>query len=507
MLDIKKTLRAGVPLVVVETSDPAQSEVNILAQLNGKAKDNPVMRHDLARGLVPLNEAAREYATEVYSGEDIATLKVTEMLIGWCAYAERDRANLRTFLLMVNPQMSWGRPDGGAFIVQAIWNLRDTLKRSASQLYLLVPRGTQLPVELRGDVVVLIDSLPDRNEIKEIVRGVTQPYLSEAQVGDLERVVDTVTGIPAFGIEQVVSMSVTKAGLNLDELWTRKRQTIEQTRGLKVWRGGETFEQVQGYPFIVNEMRTLQKADDAPLCYVLIDEFEKSIGNVQGDNTNVSQDQLKSLLTFMEDYEVTGSIFIGIGGSGKSAIAKAAGNDAGVPTIAMDLGSLKESALGASETNIRKALDVIYSVSQGRMYFIATCNSIGLIPTEMKRRFTDGIYYFPLPDDAARESIWPVYFKKYGLPAQDRPDDRGWTGAEIRNCARRAKRRKVTLIEAARAIVPVSVSDREVLERLQSAAHNRYLDAARGGAYRNPAIVDAPALVSPTSNKRQLEVE
>ncbi|MGB7590439.1 MAG: hypothetical protein WBO19_04275, partial [Terriglobia bacterium] len=39
----------------------------------------------------------------------------------------------------------------------------------------------------------------------------------------------------------------------------------------------------------------------------------------------------------------------------------------------------------------------IDAVSQGRMLFIATCNSIASLPPELRRRFTLGTFFFDLP--------------------------------------------------------------------------------------------------------------
>jgi hypothetical protein len=41
-------------------------------------------------------------------------------------------------------------------------------------------------------------------------------------------------------------MSLSKKGLDLEQLWERKRQVIEQVPGLSVWRGGETFDDIGG---------------------------------------------------------------------------------------------------------------------------------------------------------------------------------------------------------------------------------------------------------------------
>ena len=65
--------------------------------------------------------------------------------------------------------------------------------------------------------------------------------------GDDEgRAVDALLGLAAFPAEQVVAMSLSKRGLDHDQLWERKRQVIEQAPGLTVWRGGEAFTDVGG---------------------------------------------------------------------------------------------------------------------------------------------------------------------------------------------------------------------------------------------------------------------
>ena len=79
--------------------------------------------------------------------------------------------------------------------------------------------------------------------------------------------------------------------------------------------------------------------------------------------------------------------FIGPPGGAKSATAKATGGTAGIPTIAFDLAAMESSLVGASTERLRTALKIIDAVSQGRMLFIATCNSIASLPPELRSRF------------------------------------------------------------------------------------------------------------------------
>src|SRR5438067_3194931 len=78
-----------------------------------------------------------------------------------------------------------------------------------------------------------------------------------------------------------------------------------------------------------------------------------------------------------------------------------------------------------------------------------------------------------------------MYRKQFGIPeGQIRPDDTGWTGAEIRACCRLAALLDVTLTQAAHHVVPVAVTAAEQVERLRSWASGRCLSASAPGIYR-----------------------
>jgi SpoVK/Ycf46/Vps4 family AAA+-type ATPase len=51
-------------------------------------------------------------------------------------------------------------------------------------------------------------------------------------------------------------------------------------------------------------------------------------------------------------------LLLGVPGTGKSAFAKALGNETGRPTLTLDVGSLMGSLVGESERNIRQALRI-----------------------------------------------------------------------------------------------------------------------------------------------------
>ena len=166
--------------------------------------------------------------------------------------------------------------------------------------------------------------------------------------------------------------------------------------------------------------------------------------------------------------------------------------------------------MGASTERLRTALQIIDAVSQGRMLFIATCNSIASLPPELRRRFTLGTFFFDLPTAEERETIWEIYLKKYNVSG-DLPNDEGWTGAEIKECCRKAHRLGITLTQAARYIVPVSRSAAEQIKALRQMASGKFISASTPGVYQyqenSPSSrrrimrdLEGPLTVMPPSN-------
>ena len=476
----KHARRAGVPLVAVGCPDAAATIRTVASSLF----EVPVISWDVARGCMAFNEQG-EQALLVINSDNTA-----QNPLGLLDEAEKLPAE--TMLFIHNAAKV--TEAAGLPWIQGVWNLRDQYKADRRMLVML-GRSTTVPPELEGDVVTFDEELPGPDELETIVRELDEAACNgngrqPCSEPDIARAVEAVQGLAAFPAEQAVAMSLRKGGIDLEFLWEVKRRMVEETPGLSVWRGTEKFEDIGGLANAKTYCSQLINGRRNYGAVVFIDEIEKLLAGATdgtGDSSGVSQGFLQVLLTYMQDHSVSGMIFVGHPGAGKSMLAKSIGAEAGIPTVELDTNAMKSSLVGSSEQAIRTAMKVVTAVSNDRPLFVATCNKIANLPPELRRRFKSGTFFFDLPDAEERETIWQYYLEQYELDAgQKRPVDEGWTGAEIRACCEGAWERNVSLLDAAEYVVPVAKADPDRITRLQQEAANRYISASYGGMYKLP---------------------
>ena len=481
---LKAARRAGTPLLAVRTADPASAMAQVSASLCGKT-EAPVFAWDIMGGIAARNKAAKEATAHVF-GEKAAIAGPADVLL-----ALHKGAAVKQFadaiVFFNNPQRIWEQVD----IVQGVWNLRDAFKVGGQMLVLVTTPGSVLPVELQNDVMVIDEPLPSADDLREIIPGMFESAeLATPDGSVLDQAVDALVGLAAFPAEQALAMSLSKKGLDVERLWERKRQAVEQAPGLTIWRGGETFADIGGCDNIKRFLSAVLTGQESPRVVVFVDEIEKAFAGTGTDTSGVKTEMTGTMLGWMQDRGADGIIAIGPPGAAKSMIAKAAGNTARIPTVAFDLSAMQSSLVGGSGERLRAALQVVDAISQGKSLWIATCNSITSLPPELRRRFTLGTFFFDLPSAEEREAIWKIYLAKWNLNGE-RPNDEGWTGAEIRECCRKAWRLNLSLKESAEYIVPVSRSAADQIEALRRQASGRFLSAARPGVFSTES--DSPA--------------
>lgn len=487
MISLRRYRRAAVPLLAIQTADPAEIVKLALSEAVGKDTTYPVLTWDCMHGIRPANSEARSLAVVLNDGgvgvksdPVIATGNPAEALRALERLKEIECAPIIVALGMADVLED---KSAGIVVRQGLWNLRDILSVQGAILVLTVPLGWQNPFP--NDIAVAVSPLPDGDELADTVARIAKAAgLEEPSESETLAACDALTGLSTFAAEQALAMSVTKEGLDIESLWARKRQQISETPGLSVYAGKETFDDLGGLEQAKNLFTAMMEGRRKPGAIIFVDEIEKALAGTQGDTSGVAADQLGCLLSYMQDNDASGSIFVGPPGAAKSALAKAIGNEGGIPTVTLDMGGLKGSLVGQSETRMRTALAVITAISGGRPFFVATCNSIATLPPELRRRFTVGTMFFDLPTAEERDIIWPIYLKKFGLKKQRLPVGEGWTGAEIRQCADMADRLDMTLLEASKFVVPVSVSARERIDALRREADGRYLSASSAGLFK-----------------------
>ncbi len=390
-----------------------------------------------------------------------------------------------------------------AEVVQALVRQIASGKQNRTFLLVLSP-VVQIPVELEKLFVVLEHELPDRDQLEAIARGTATEPDDLPEAADLARVIDAASGLTRYEAEGAFSLSIARHGrLSADVIWELKAQTLKKSGLLQLYRGTERFADLGGMESLKDFCRrTLRRRTEV--------------------NSTV---------------QPRGILLLSPPGCGKSALAKALGNEVGRPTIILDVGALLGSLVGQSEQNIRQALKIADAMapcvlmadeldkalsgvaSSGQtdsgvsarlfgtlltwlndhetdVFFIGTCNDVSKLPPEFSRaeRF-DGVFFVDLPGQREKQAIWEMYLRKFGLDAkQPKPVDQDWTGAEIRACCRLSALLDVPLLEAGKNIVPVAVTAAESVARLRTWASGRCLSADKPGIYvREDVPPDAAA--------------
>ena len=352
----------------------------------------------------------------------------------------------------------------------------------------------KIPTELEKLLVVVEHTLPDRNQLEEILRSIA---IEEGELPDepgLQTVLDAAAGLTRLEAENAFSLSLVRHGkIEPDAIWELKAGMLKKSGLMQLYHGYEDF---------------------------------GSLGGLE----NLKAFTKRCLLKPNRDNPLRrprGVLLLGVPGTGKSAFAKSLGRETGRPTLVLDIGALMGSLVGQTEANVRRALQIADAMAPcilfideiekalsgasgsgqsdsgvssrllgtmlswmndhtSNVYVIATCNDISKMPPELSRaeRF-DGIVFLDLPSREQKDAIWQQYISTFTLDAdQALPNDQGWTGAEVRACCRLSALLDVPLKQAATNVVPVSATASESVERLRSWANGRCLDAEKGGIYQ-----------------------
>lgn len=478
--------RAGVPLVLLETFDAAQSIKSAILSIGEKGGETNFIEHDVVRGLVGsvLSIPGQMLAKEISPNGALDSGNPFEAL---SLLAKFSPQNSVIFIHSAHDILSQGP------LCQAVWNLRDLFKASRSILVLLTP-GCKVPELLKYDVVTYMENPPSDKEIEQIIDSICNDAGLVQDVESKRLATNALKGLlTTFSVEQATALSIQKTGLDLQALVNQRRAIISKTDGIEIREDKTTFTEIAGYQPIKTRISRKIKGKKPPTLILWLDEVREAFAGSQGDTSGVTQDQVGVLQTWIQDRLNEGRFFglfaVGFPGTSKSMLAASLRNEANCECIRLDLGAMKGSLVGESERKIRAVLKTIDALTSGNILAIATCNGLKGIPSPFISRFTGGTYFFDLPSPEENSALWNIKRAKFSIPDTDlEPESTGWTGREIHQCCASAEELGISLLEASRDIAPFCKSNRSEIEELRAQAAGKWLSASSSGLYVQPSV-------------------
>jgi hypothetical protein len=469
----------------LETHEPDEALREIQALC--KSRQWPVAVWDIDRGLT-------------IPGENSAVTSAADPLAAIHSLPALGTPEMPSLLVLKNFQ----RFLNSAEIIQALQHQLQDGKTTRTFVVILAPT-VQLPIELERQFVILQHDLPNREQLGAIARETVADRPDDVPTGrEWDALLDAAAGLTRLEAEGAFALSIARHdALRPDAVWEIKAQSLRKQNLLSLHRGGNTFAQLGGMEAI--------------------------------------KDFCRRALQPGRSIKARGTLLLSPPGCGKSAFCRALGNEVGRPVLSLDIGRLMDSLVGGTERNVRQALQIAEAMApsilfcdelekglsgvngsgdsgvstrlfgslltwlaehESDVFFIGTANDIRRLPPEFTRaERLDGVFFVDLPTADQRRGIWSLYRRQYDIGAtQPIPSDDGWTGAEIKSCCRLSALLDVSLTEAARNVVPVSITSAEAIEQLRDWASGRCLSADRPGVYQKAKVATARREITPSSN-------
>lgn len=386
----------------------------------------------------------------------------------------------------------WDNPN----VKRKLRGLARKLRYTRKSILITAPAAV-LPLELLNECVVLDYPLPDIRELESVLEKLKlTPGISDTlSPKGKEKLIQAALGLTASQAQRVFARAIVRDGKLSDEdidfVLQEKKMIIRDIGALEFTDVSETPEAVGGLDALKHWLNLREKAFGS-------EAREYGLPSPKG------------------------IALIGIPGTGKSLTAKMISRLWHLPLIRLDVGALFGSLVGESEERVRRALSVVEiiapcilwidevekALSHGGLdsgtstrvfgniltwmqektapvFVVATANDISALPPELLRRGRfDEIFFLDLPTEQERREIFDVHILKRGrLPEMFDLDklaqaSLGYVGSEIEQAVIDAmylgfndgKREFTTedILLALRHQVPLSISQREQIEKLRS---------------------------------------
>jgi SpoVK/Ycf46/Vps4 family AAA+-type ATPase len=492
--DLATLIRSATPLLAIETAEEnrvIETFRHLIAQVL-----RPLYRWSITDGLRRLDMAAADGdpAHETDSAPDAtATLQ-----------AIRQNGEAGIYLLLdFLPYLRYP---------MTLRLLREICQRqhSAGHTLVLVGPKLELPEDIDALVTRFALSLPDAQELAQIVREEAFAYSRdnggkrvEVDADAARAIVRNLRGLGVEDARRIVRKLIYADG------------ALNQTDVAEMAKA--KFELLNKDGLLHFEYETARFADVAGLTH-LKQWIQQRRAAFLGLKSAAKLDPPRGLL------------LLGVQGCGKSLAAKAVAGGFGVPLVRMDFGTLYNKYHGETERNLRESLkhaeqlapcvlwvdEIEKGLAGGdnddgvsrrvlgylltwlaerreAVFIVATANQVQDLPAELLRkgRF-DEIFFVDLPDAAARSEIFSIHLAKRDLKAADfdlpalAAASEGFSGAEIEQAivsglyAANADNSAVTqahVVRALRETRPLSVLMAEQVSALREWAKERTVSA------------------------------
>lgn len=315
-----------------------------------------------------------------------------------------------------------------------------------------------VPAELEDLITIFDVTLPNIEEIREIIRNFKDDLKVEVDESIIDEIAISFKGLNEFQIRQILNLAYQNGG-NLEAgdkqlILTQKEQLIKKAGLLEMIKVNEDINDIGGLDYLKSWL--YKKAQ-------IFNQLDKAI--------KFGVDVPKGIL------------IVGMPGCGKSLTAKATSKLFNIPLVRLDVGRLLGKYVGESEENMRRALKLSEAISpcvlwideiekafsgvggqssdvttrlfgqfltwmqekENTVFIVATANDISRIPPEFLRkgRF-DELFFVDLPNPMERRKILEIHLKKRGRWSKElnlgklARDTEGYNGADLEAIVREA---------------------------------------------------------------------
>jgi SpoVK/Ycf46/Vps4 family AAA+-type ATPase len=487
--DLGVLINSRYPIICIETFE--EDRVHAKVQEISKVLDLPLFVWTSTAGLKRLNESRPIYKTK----SPLDALNFIHASSLDAVYLIKD---LHTYF-------------EDPLVVRRLRDLAQGFRVKRRSLILTAP-AFSMPLELKKEIVWYELTLPDRQELKELVRHVVHDIAAkhpinvqvDAKTGGT--LIDSLMGLTLSEAERLLTRVIMDDGAldgdDIPAIQDAKKDKIAESGILEFFQRGDSFAEVGGLKHLKHWLRVRQGA---------FSREAKAFG-----------------LTAPK-----GVLLLGVQGCGKSLMAKAIAREWRLPLLKLDTGRLYNKFLGETEKNLREAIrlsealapvilwiDEIEKALSGSdaseadggvatrvlgtllswlqdktapVFVVATSNDISRLPPELLRKGRlDEIFFVDLPTVEDRQEIISVHLKRrnrnlddFDIPALARASE-GFSGAEMEQAivsslyaafADKGILTTETILSEMGNTYPLSVVMKEKIDNLRAWAQGRTVQA------------------------------